>query len=274
MAANAPTAKGLQITPVRDDIKVDAGKKTYGSLVVANLTDRPLTVNLSTKVFAVTAVTYDYRFSDAKKPWIHLGETEIVLASGQSRTIPYSVTPDAQSTPGGYYYTVIASTKVTSGGLPSTIQAALLLYITIKGKLVETGQIQNINAPRLVFGKKFNVSVDALNTGNVYYFASVQAHVKGASTNQASVASSHLLIPNKMRRISSSISSPVFPGIYPLEVTYASDNGTVAHASHLVVFIPPWFVAVLIGMLLIGNVVRKRSRGTRPAPHTDTTESS
>lgn len=265
VGAAAPTsqpkqAEGLLVTPVRQEVKVDAGKTREESIVVANMTDTAITVTLSVKSFTVTNYTYDYRFSNPEDEWISLSQNQTTLASRQSKTIPFTVRPHAKATPGGYYYTVVVSTQNTGSGVPSTIQAASLLYITVNGRLVQTGHIEDFSAPRVVFGKEFDVSIDALNTGNVYYFASITGRVKGLFTEKANIAPNHLLIPNKVRRVSNVIKSPLLPGFYPIDVQYTTDTGTKVSASQWVLFLPFWFTAALIGCLLLWNVIRARRK--------------
>lgn len=259
--ANPKPINGLQITPVRDEQKVDAGSKTSGSIVVANLTPETITVTLQVRTFSVTDFTYDYRFSNPGKPWVHLGLTELTLNSQQSKTIPYSLTPGATASPGGYYYSFVASTKTRAGSVPSVLQAVSLLYITINGKLTHTGSISHVSAPKVVFGKQFDVSVDVTNTGNTYYFAAVTGHVKGFLTGASTAPQNHLLIPQKPRRVSSSLHSPALPGIYPVTIKYTADNGTVAYATQYVLFLQPWSIATIIAVILLLAVIQNRQRG-------------
>jgi uncharacterized membrane protein len=264
-ASSTQAEKGLLITPVRNEIKVDAGKVASNTVVVANLTDKTQTVTLQPKSFSVTELTYDYRFSNPSHPWVKLSQSQVTLASGQSKTIPYALSPELQATPGGYYFLIVASTTINNGGLPSTLEAASLLYVTINGKLVQSGEIEDIQAPKVVFGKQFDVSIDARNTGNVYYFASIVGHVKGLLSNKApATTTNHLLIPEKTRRVSSSIQSPPLPGIYPIDVSYRTDTGTTVQASRLALFIPPWSIAALIGILLIVSGLRRRHDDKKP----------
>lgn len=261
-AAPNPT-RGLQITPVQQEHKLDAGSLREGSLVVANLTTKPLDVSLAVQQFSVNGLAYNYSFSRPEKPWISLSTTALTLTPGQSQTIRYTLHPDTKATPGGYYYSIIASTTDSTTGLASTLRAASLLYITINGQLTQTGQIRKISAPRIVLTRQFNVSVDALNTGNVYYFARVSGHLKGLFTGTTEAPASHLLIPDKTRRVSSVVSSPLFPGIYPLEVSYKTDAGTTVHDSQLVVCLPPWSIAALLAIaLLAGRLFRKKQTKT------------
>jgi uncharacterized membrane protein len=257
---NPKPINGLQITPVRDEQKVNAGSQTDGSIVVANLTSDTITVTLQVKQFSVTDFNYDYRFSNPGKPWVHLGLTELTLSSQQSKTVPYTLTPDVSATPGGYYYSVVASTKTTSGSVPSVLQAVSLLYITINGKLTHTGTIENVRTPKIVFGNQFDVSVEVKNTGNTYYFAAISGHVKGPLTGASTSPQNHLLIPQKPRRVSSSLRSPALPGIYPVNIKYTADNGTVASSTQYVLFVQPWSLAVFIAVILFLSIIQNRQR--------------
>jgi len=53
-------------------------------------------------------------------------------------------------------------------------------------------------------------------------------------------------MPNAVRRVSDTISSPILPGIYKATYGYKTDAGTTVMKSGYILFIPPWFIAVLL----------------------------
>jgi hypothetical protein len=197
---------------------------------------------------------------EPSKHWISLEVTEVRLEPNQSKKINYTIAIPTGSAPGGYYYTLFASSQLSQTGLISTVQAASLLYITVKGSLVKTSAHISNSAPRIVTGKNVDYSVSVKNTGNVHYFAYVSADVHGLFGIRNPNGASHLLLPGKIRQISGTVPSPALPGFYTLTYGYKTDAGVERTDSRIILFIPPWSIALAI---LIGFVVyylRRRRR--------------
>jgi len=259
--------RGLSISPLRQYLNVNAGSQQKSSFTVGNMTDRTITVALSAKQFSVADYTYDYRFSDPKNDWLKLSLTGVSLKPGESRNIPYAVSIPAGTAPGGHYYTLFASADLSTSGLKSTVQAATLLYLTVNGKLVKTGHLQRSSIQHIAFGKEISYTVEPINTGNVYYFVYVTGELHGLFVKSDSTPAGHLLIPNAVRRISDTIPSPVLPGVYKATYGYKTDTGTTVMKSSYVLFIPPWFIALLLVIILLSTKFRPHKK---KSPEQDT----
>ena len=262
-AASSSKQNGLLITPVRQFLSVDAGKSVDSKLTIANLTDKPLNVVLSVKQFSVTDYVYDYTFKQPANDWLRLGVTATRLESKESRTVPYNVAAPQGAAPGGRYYTLLASANLSSQGLSSTIQAADLLYLTVNGKLVRTSHLAGSSVQRLALGRSIAYHMQPINTGNVHFFAYVSASVSGPFTHNASPASTHILMPDKIRSLDGSVPSPVFPGVYKLTYGYRTDAGQSVSNTRLVVFMPPWFIAFVLAAFLVAGKFWPRKRKTK-----------
>ena len=250
-ASAASPQSGLQINPLRDFQTIKPGQQKTGTLSVINLSSQPEVVTMSVKTFSVTDYTYDYTFSAPKADWIHFSQNSVELEPGQTADVTYYLNPGKNATPGGYYYTLVASTTVESQGTSSTVQAATLLYLTIEGDLIKTGNLSNAQVQRLVFGKDIGYSINARNSGNVHYFISVSSKLYGIFTSNETTPTSHLLLPGTIRRIGGSVPSPVLPGLYRVAITFRTDGGINQTSSRFLFYIPPWFIAVLLGGILV-----------------------
>lgn len=252
-SAASTSSKGLQITPIRQFLSVDAGKATQSHYTVANHTDNSLTVTLSAQQFSVANYTYDYTFSPPANDWLHLGLTTVSLQPNQSIDVPFTLHVPAGSQPGGYYYTLFASATLPTKGLSSTIQAADLLYVTVNGKLTRTSHLQTSSIRRVSFGRSIPFTLQPVNTGNTHFFAYVSGQLHGPLTKQAGTPDTHILMPGKPRTITASIPSPVLPGVYRATYGYKTDQGQSVMVSSWIVFIPPWFIAFLLATLLVAG---------------------
>jgi hypothetical protein len=243
--------KGLLITPLRQFLSVDAGKTVRSSFSVANLTDQPLTVDLKVEQFSVTDYVYNYTFSKPKDPWLQLSTQQVDLQHNQTKSIDYSIAVPVGSAPGGHYYTLLASATLSSGGIKNTIQAADLVYLTVNGKLTTVSHLESSSIRKVNFGNDIPYTLKPINTGNVYSFVYVSGELHGLFVRPVETSNAHLLMPGHVRTLGDSIPSPVLPGVYRASYGYRTDTNWIIEESHWIVYIPPWFIALLLGLVLV-----------------------
>jgi len=270
-AVTPPPEKGLLITPLRQYLSASSGQTIKSSVTVANLTDQPLTVTMSVRQFSVTDYVYNYKFEAPKNDWLHLDLSSVTLLPNQSQTIPYHMQIPVGSAPGGHYYTLFASAKVSNGGINTTIQAADLLYMTVKGALVQTSRLENSSIRHISFGHNVPFSLQPIDTGNVHYFIYVSGQLHGLFVKATPTPDTHLLLPGKVRAVGSSIPAPLLPGVYKATYGYRTDSGQNITRSSVVVYIPPWFIAFLLAALLVAGRFLPRKRSKQATPSTDDT---
>jgi len=234
-------------------VHVDAGGQAPGSFSVANLTDKPLGVHLYVKQFSVSDYQYNYTFSDPAHDFVTLALTDITLQPNKSQAIPFTVNTPQGAAPGGYYYTLFAQSAV-AGDVSVATQVATLLYVTVNGKLVQTTELKQHWLQQFIFGGDISYTLEPLNTGNVHYYAYVSATLDGFLTHQSMPPTPHLLLPGAVRHVAASLPSPFLPGVYKVTYGYRTDAGDVVTRSGLVIFVPPWFIAVVVGLVLAGNI--------------------
>jgi hypothetical protein len=245
--------RGLLITPLRQYLKTAAGSTARSNLSVTNLTDKPLDVHLSVQQFSVTDYTYNYQFTQPNNDWLHLSATDFNLQPHRSQTVSYQLSVPPGTAPGGHYYTLFASANLANQGIDNTIQAADLLYLTITGDLTYTNQLRTSSIGRFSFGQPISYTLNPINTGNIYYYVYTSGQLHGLSAKPAPTAEAHMLMPGSVRKLMGNIAPPVLPGIYTATYGYRTDSGQTVTRSSLVFFIPPWSVAFLIALLLIGG---------------------
>lgn len=272
-ASNPPRESGLLITPLRQYLSADAGKTVNSSLSIANLTEKPLQVNLSVQQFAVTDYVYNYKFEAPRNDWVHLGLSNLTLKPNQTESIPYTIAVPAGSAPGGHYYTLFASADLSTQGVKNTIQAADLVYFTVNGQLTTVSHLEGSSIPRVVFGRTIPYSLNAVDTGNNHVFVYVSGELHGLFVPPPRTSVAHILIPGAVRRLEDSINSPVLPGVYKAIYGYKTDSGWVIQQSRYILYIPPWFIAFVLAALLLGwRFLPKLGRKKKPATETSSEE--
>lgn len=252
-AADPPREKGLLISPLRQFLTVDSGKSKQTNFSAANLTSNPLNVTFSVKQFSVADYSYDYQFSPPVNEWVHLGITSATLQPNQTMSVPYTITVPAKSPPGGHYYTLFVSAEVTSRGVKNTIQAADLLYLTVNGKLITVSHLEDSSIHKLNLGHDIPFTIKPVNTGNVYSFVYVSGQLHGLFVRPPKTSVAHILMPGAVRSLSDAIPAPLFPGVYRATYGYKTDTDWIIQENSWVVYIPPWFIALVLAALLVAG---------------------
>jgi len=261
---NPTPTTGLQISPARQELHVDPGTTVDGDLVVANLTKQDLVITLFFREFTVTNANYDYAFQLSHYDWIRIKQPEVTLKPGESRTIPYSLSPTADASPGGYYFTIFASSNLQSGGINSTIQAASLQYVTVNGRLDKSTRLDKITLPNVLASPDITYGFDMTNTGNVYYTIYSTARLSNVFATTEGETAAHIVLPQKPRTMTGTLPAPPYPGIYTATIGYRTDSGNFMTLSKPVLYLPLWGVVIGIGIVIVllrvGVVVFKRWR--------------
>ena len=240
--------RGLTISPVRQEITVTPSEASVGSFVVGNSSEETIVVNLSVEQFSVADYTYEYEFrAPPSNDWVKLRQTKIELAPNKTKKVQFDVMVPGGSPPGGYYFSLFASTTIDGPGLPGTVRAASLLYMKVDGALVRTSVLENGSVPFLVTSGQVPYKFDVKNTGNVHFSAYFYGQMKGLFGELPETGTSHLLMPGATRTIESSIPAPLLPGIYNITYGYKVDFADIVTTkSGYILFIPPWSVVAFV----------------------------
>ena len=268
-AAVQPQNRGLFITPIREYIKADAGKTPTGSLTVANITDKPVTVTLSVEQFSVADYTYDYNFTPVKEDWVKFQTSQLQLQPNKSKSVSYTIAIPKGAIPGGHYFTIFASATLTSGPAGSKVRAATVLYVTVNGQLRETSAIKKEDIPWISFGNKIDFSFDVRNTGNTHFLIYAAGKLSGLTTKPANPEVTHVLLPGTVRTIGNTIEPPLLPGVYTATYGYRTESGQVISRSTHILNAPPWSLVIPIGVVWLAILLWKRRNRTKKKATTD-----
>jgi len=250
-AADLNTTQGLSISPVNSFTNISAGQSQVNTIEIGDYTTQPLNINLFIKSFRVVNYNYNYQFTNTINNWIKISQTEVNLRPGEYTGVDYTIKIPANTSAGGYYYAIFASATVPQASLNVSLQAVSIVYLTIKGKLIETSNLVSNSISHLIFGKTINYEINIKNTGNVNYFIYLNTRLRGYMLRPSQTQVAHLLLPNTIRTVDGAILSPYLPGIYKVDYGYRTDSGAQVKLSSYVVFIPPWSIATVVLILMI-----------------------
>jgi hypothetical protein len=241
--------RGLFVTPLRQYV------------TVANITERATTITMSVEQFSVDDYTYSHRFGTLRESWVKLSATQFTLQPGKSQVVTYSITPSADASPGGHYFTIFASSVFHTNGIPSQVRAATTLYVTINGDLKHTAIIKKETIPFVAFGGDISFKLDVQGTGNAHFFTYSSGELLGFSAQGKGAESTHLLLPGTSRILGSTIPAPILPGVYKAVYGYRTDKGQTVQRERYLVYLPPWSLLIPIGITWLVLTIRKKRRG-------------
>ncbi len=259
--------KGLTVSPSINYLKANAGQSLAESINVTNNTSHILVVNLSTGQFSFNNYIYSYQFLPSSNRWVHLTQTQVVLEPGKEQAIPYQLMVPSGSRPGSSYFSLFVSASGLGGSLHDTIQAASLIFLTVNGKLTYGSKLINPSIQRVVFGSQISYTFNMEDMGNEYYFINAFGALHGLTASNAVTGVSHLVVPGKILSVSGTIPHPILPGIYRAEFGYSPSSGSRVEVQRLIIYIPPWFIALVLIVLLAGNIIYlKKHQSTKEQP--------
>lgn len=252
--------RGLTVSPVRQEMTVKPGKASQGSFIIGNSTEKSMKVNLSVEQFSVADYTYDYEFrAPPSNDWTKLRQSQVELLPNKTQKIYFDIAVPDGSPPGGYYFSLFASTTIDGPGLPGTVRAASLLYVKVEGELVRTSVLENGSIPFWVTGAQVPYKFDVKNMGNVHFSAYFYGQISGLFGAMPESGTSHLLMPGATRTIEGSVPAPVLPGIYNITYGYKVDFADIVTTkSGYIIFIPPWSIIAFVFIVYVAWRLYKR----------------
>jgi len=254
-------SKGLTLSPLRSELNIEPGTSLDGTLTVTNSTVEPMTVALSAEEFKVTNSQYDYEFiaeSDISR-WVSFKPSEIILKSGESKKVQYSVGVPLTAELGGYYISMFASTAVGSPGDSDNSQQRVgsLLYITVAsdvlGSVTRAGHVLSLSSPWLMINKgTWGMTIQ--NGGTTHFRSDYSVKIENIFGRKVSEGqSSALILPNTIRALSGDLPAPSMPGIYKVIYTIGLGDTPNVVKTNYMLYLPIWAIAIIATIIIAGG---------------------
>lgn len=262
--------KGLQISPLRSRPVLRPGDTSSGQLSITNNTDATTTVTLTVERFRVTDEDYHYDFAPGEHTdWVRLADTKVQLDKNENKKIAYSLAIPNDAPPGGYYFAVFASTENTNSttAFKEIKRVASLIYLEVGGLLNKKVNLLGIDAPWFTKSRQLTIDNRLANQGNTHVQARLKQSIRPLiGPVPESVQKEGLILPGSIRKLSSTVKTPWWPGIYKLSVDYAPPQGGPTQTyRQILIYLPiwSWIVLGMIIVIIITKVVRKHKKRYR-----------
>ncbi len=183
LQAQVERTQTLSVSPTLFQMTANPSQSWESEIRVVNVNDFEITVYPQVVNFAPSGESGTGAlipiFAEETKgttlaEWVTLTQREVVIAPGQTATIPFSVkvTPDAA--PGGHYAAILVGTKppqkTTAASQVQTAQfVTSLLFVRVSGDVIESGNIREFTTEKTINNDpdiQFNIRFE--NTGNVH----------------------------------------------------------------------------------------------------------
>ena len=273
VSAEAMPERRLLITPLRNELVIDAGTAYRGTVALRNTGTSSLTINLDAQAFDVINQNYDYIFKP-KSPvndWVNFAQPSIVLNAGQSYIVNYLISVPIGAEPGGKYISIFASAQPsTADGITSVDRVGSLIYLTVPGAITKTGQLLSLRSP-FITTDQISWSATIRNSGTAHFRNYYEARLTTLwNTDVTTTQNSALIIPASVRLVQETINHPKLLGLYKVHYTFSLGDTPSVEKTTIVVYLPLLQVIPIIGfIILIGVIAYKIIQGFNKAKHTN-----
>ena len=251
-AQSAPERR-LQVSPLRNEISVEAGAAYKGSISLKNTGKATLKVTLSAEAFDVINQNYDYEFIP-KAPvseWVHFTQSDVIIDEGETYVADYLISVPIGAEPGGKYISLFASAlPSTNDGITSVDRIGSLVYLTVPGDITSPGELVSLKSP-LTTTSDFSWSATIRNGGTAHFRSNYAVTAQTLwNTDITKTEGSGLILPASVRLIQGSGTHPEWLGVYKVHYQFGLGDNPTADQTKLLFYLPPLQTIAAVGLLL------------------------
>ena len=272
------------VTPMSQDIELEAGKTYEASILVSNPANatKNFTYQVTVSPYSVTGSDYAADLltlsnrSEITK-WIKIEEPSGTLAPNESKKIKFTISVPETAPSGGQYAALLVSGRGEGQDgdgvtINSVLEIASIVFANVEGETIHEGEIVDNAIPGLVFSTPITVGATLENKGNVHEAAEVFLTVKNSFTGETIYPKGdelngirEIIMPETTRYLTREVSEVPALGVFEItqEVFYLGEKSI---ETKTVFVCPLWFVILTIFTIgaIIGTVLakikKKRSR--------------
>ena len=258
VSAEMMPERRLLITPLRNELIIDAGTSYKGAVTLRNTGTSSLTIKLDAQAFDVINQNYDYAFKP-KSPvnnWVSFAQPSIVLNAGQSYIVSYLISVPIGAEPGGKYISIFASAQpATTDGVTSVDRVGSLIYITIPGAITKTGELLSLRSG-FVTTDLINWSAVIRNSGSAHFRTTYEARLSTLwNADVTTTQNIALILPSSVRLVQGTIEHPTLLGLYKVHYTFSLGDTPSVEKTLLVLYLPPIQVIPVVGFFTLAGVI-------------------
>ena len=251
-AQSAPERR-LQVSPLRNEISVEAGAAYKGSISLKNTGKATLKVTLSAEAFDVINQNYDYEFIP-KAPvseWVHFTQSDVIIDEGETYVADYLISVPIGAEPGGKYISLFASAlPSTNDGITSVDRIGSLVYLTVPGDITSPGELVSLKSP-LTTTSDFSWSATIRNGGTAHFRSNYAVTAQTLwNTDITKTEGSGLILPASVRLIQGSGTHPEWLGVYKVHYQFGLGDNPTVDQTKLLFYLPPLQTIAAVGLLL------------------------
>jgi hypothetical protein len=253
VGAEDTPGRRLKVSPLRNEIVVQAGSVYKGSIKLENTGKTSLDVTFDAEAFSVVNEQYDYVFRPQSpiNNWVHFAQDAVVIDPGKSYVATYLISVPIGSEPGGKYISLFASAQPSNNnGINSVDRVGSLVYMTVPGSITKTGALLSLQSP--LFGADvINWSATIQNSGTDHFRSHYTVNVNTLwNTPVTAISDSGLILPSSVRLLSGNIPHPTLMGIYTVSYSFELGDTPNATQTKLLFYLPATQVIPVIGIVL------------------------
>ena len=274
----------LQISPVKQKLKLERGQSKMSSIKVRNIGTEKFTYNVSVSPYSVRDEKYNADYEDVEKSytkmpnWIKIDDKlkTGILEPNEEVEVPFTITVPSDMYPGGQYAAIMAETSDgnSEGSVIKTInRLGMILYADIiDGSIDIDGEVLNNNVSSFILEPPLTDSSTVENKGNYETTATYTVKIWpfGSSETIFSNEESPMkldIIPGTRRYNAISWDEAPRLGIFTVEQTVEYPNKEPSVVKKMVIICPFWLIVlfsiiciVLITWLAL-RIVKRRKNG-------------
>lgn len=265
----AAERKGIQISPLTFDFKVEDSKTQSGTVTITNLNDEVLSYVIEVENFADVneqgAPSFAGKLVEGGNTtladWFTFdGPKEGTLEPKKSQAINFSIEIPVGADPGGHYVAVFArEVKKNAEGkteLGVASRVGSLVLVTVPGYVTRTAAISDFVFPKFVWKGPVDFTLKVKNTGTAHFDSTATAELVPIAGQTVSVdLGTHTLIPNTSSgRDYKGTWTKKYPfNYYKVNAKALEGNGGAVTVNGGVIVAIPLIIVipVLIGLVLI-----------------------